>query len=57
MIYKLSCINESSLLITSGIITISSNGDVASINYGDGTCDNLAVLTVNGNSTTIDFGN
>lgn len=56
MIYKLSCINQSSLLITSGIITISSNGDIASIDYGDGTCDNLAILTLNGNSTTIDFG-
>mgnify|MGYP003604914887 CR=1 FL=1 len=56
LIYKLSCLNESSLLITSGIVTISSNGDIASLNYGDGTCDDLAVLTVNGNSTTIDFG-
>jgi hypothetical protein len=27
-----------------------------SLNYGNGTCDNLAELTENGQTTTIDFG-
>jgi hypothetical protein len=38
----------------SGIVTYSQNGAViATLNYGDGTCDNLAQLTTNG--TTIDI--
>jgi hypothetical protein len=44
----------------SGIETISTteNGETHeySLNYGDGACDNLAVLTENGESSVVDFG-
>lgn len=32
----------------SGLVEIDRNGGNALLNYGDGTCDNLAILTVNG---------
>ena len=43
--------------IVRGVITIVRNGNTATLDYGDGECDNLATLTVNGNTTTITLGN
>jgi hypothetical protein len=40
--------------IVAGTVEISQNGNViATLNYGDGTCDNLASLTTNGTTTEI----
>jgi hypothetical protein len=54
---KMSCIAVHKPLIVSGIITIVRGGTTATLDYGDETCDNLAVLTVNGNSFDIVIGN
>lgn len=54
---KMSCVAVNKPLIVSGIITIVRNGNTATLDYGDGTCDNLAVLTVNGNQYNIVIGN
>ena len=54
---KMSCIAVQKPLIVSGVITIVRGGNTATLDYGDGTCDNLAVLTVNGNSFDIVIGN
>jgi hypothetical protein len=39
-------------------ITTTENGETEeySLDYGDGTCDNLAELTQNGETSVIDFG-
>ncbi len=37
----------------SGTIEITRNGNMGVLDFGDGTCDNLATLTVNGNEITI----
>ena len=42
--------------IVRGVITIVRNGNTATLDYGNGDCDNLATLTVNGNSYTITLG-
>lgn len=39
--------------ITKGIITLVRNNNTATLDYGDGTCDNQAVFTINGNSYQI----
>ena len=49
---RLNCSN-----IVSGIVTIVRNDVTATLNYGNGECDNLAVFTINGNSVTIILGN
>lgn len=43
--------------IVRGIITIVRNNNTATLDYGVGECDNLAVFTINGNSYTITLGN
>lgn len=43
--------------IVRGVIDVVGPFGTASINFGDGACDNLAVLTINGNATTITLGN
>ncbi|MCW5520111.1 hypothetical protein J1N09_09695 [Aureitalea sp. L0-47] len=37
----------------SGIVEITRNGDQGTLNFGDGSCDNIAILTVNGVDYTI----
>ena len=37
----------------SGIVDITRNGNQGALNFGDGTCDNIAILTVNGVDYTI----
>ncbi len=54
---KMSCITPQKPLLVSGIITFERNGNSATLDYGDGTCDNLAVYTVNGNAFNIIIGN
>ena len=43
--------------IVSGVVTTVRNDNTATLNYGNGDCDNQATLTVNGNTTTIILGN
>ena len=52
LIIKLNCPN-----ITKGIITFVRNANTATLDYGDGTCDNLAVFTFNGTAFNIVLGN
>lgn len=54
---KMSCMASNKPLIVFGIITIVRNDTTATLDFGDGECDNLAVLTVNGNSYNIVLGN
>lgn len=54
---KMSCVAVNKPLIVSGIITIVRNDSTATLDYGSGECDNLAVLTVGGNSYNIIIGN
>jgi outer membrane murein-binding lipoprotein Lpp len=56
IIVKLACTPTNSAL-SKGIITFTRNSNTATLDYGDGTCDNLAVFTKNGVSTTITLGN
>lgn len=42
--------------IVRGVITIVRNGNTATLDYGDGECDNLATFTVNGVSHIITLG-
>lgn len=54
---KMSCMSVNKPLLVSGVITITRNNNLATLDYGDGTCDNLAVFTLNGTSYQITFGN
>lgn len=54
---KMSCMAVNKPLIVSGVITIVRNQTTATLDFGNGDCDNLAVFTVNGNSYTIVIGN
>ena len=42
--------------IVRGVITIVRNNNTATLDYGDGECDNLATFTINGNSNIITLG-
>jgi hypothetical protein len=44
-------------LLVQGVITFSKYNRTATLDYGNGECDNLAVYTVNGNSYNIVIGN
>ena len=52
LIIKANCSN-----IVEGVITFVRNGNTATLDYGNGTCDNQAIFTKNGVSTTITLGN
>lgn len=54
---KMSCITTNKPLIVSGIITIVRNDNSATLDFGSGECDNLAVFTINGNNYNIVIGN
>ncbi|MES2747428.1 MAG: hypothetical protein V4648_03565 [Bacteroidota bacterium] len=54
---KMSCIAVNKPLIVHGVITFVRNGNTATLDYGNGDCDNTAVFTINGNSHTIIIGN
>ena len=57
LIVKMSCINQNKPLLVQGVITFQRNGNSATLDYGNGDCDNLAVFTINGNSFNIVIGN
>ena len=61
LIVKMSCIsqipNQNKPLLVQGVITFQRNGNSATLDYGTGECDNLAVFTINGNSYNIAIGN
>ncbi|MFM2230805.1 MAG: hypothetical protein RL607_2063 [Bacteroidota bacterium] len=54
---KMSCMAVNKPLIVSGVISIVRNGNTATLDYGDGTCDNTALFTFNGTTVTIIIGN
>lgn len=56
LIIKFSCAPQYSVL-SKGIITFTRNNNTATLDYGDGTCDNLAIFTINGNTFTIVLNN
>ncbi|MEK8180555.1 hypothetical protein WMW71_09405 [Flavobacterium buctense] len=43
--------------IVSGVVNIVGTNNTATLDYGNGDCDNQATLTVNGTTTTITLGN
>lgn len=43
--------------IVSGVVTTVGTNNTATLDYGNGDCDDQATLTVNGNTTTITLGN
>ncbi|RTY90894.1 hypothetical protein [Flavobacterium sp. GT3R68] len=42
--------------IVSGVLTVTRNNVTATLDYGDGSCDNIAVVTINGVAHTITLG-
>jgi hypothetical protein len=54
---RLSCIAQQKPVTVKGVISFVSGTNTASIDYGNGDCDNAAVLTINGVSSTINIGN
>lgn len=54
---KMSCVVLNKPILARGIITFVKNNVTSTLNYGDGTCDNLAVFTINGVPFTITIGN
>lgn len=57
LIVKLSCIAVNKPLLVRGVITIVRNNNTATLDYGDGVCDNIAIFTLNGIPHTIIIGN
>jgi len=57
LVIKMSCAEPKKPLIVQGVITITRNDVTASLDYGNGDCDNLAVFTKNGISINIVIGN
>jgi hypothetical protein len=54
---KMSCISVHKPLIVSGVITIVRGDNTATLDYRNGDCDNIAMLTVHGNTFEITIGN
>jgi hypothetical protein len=57
LLVKMSCREVNKPLLVQGVITFERNGNSATLDYGTGECDNLAVFTINGNSYNIVIGN
>jgi len=57
LIVKMSCVTTNKPLLVEGIITFVRNNTMATLDYGNGACDNLAVFTINGTSYNIVIGN
>jgi hypothetical protein len=57
LLVKMSCVNQNKPLLVQGVITFQRNGNSATLDYGTGECDNLAVFNINGNSYNIVIGN
>lgn len=56
LIIKFSCYPQFSV-VSKGIITFTRNNNNATLDYGDGTCDNQAIFTINGVAFTIVLNN
>ena len=56
LIVKIACSPLNSM-ISQGVITFTRNTRVATLDYGNGACDNTAIFTLNGVSRTIVLGN
>jgi hypothetical protein len=54
---KIACSTTNKSIFSKGVITFTRNNNTATLDYGDGNCDNIAVFTKNGVSTTITLGN
>lgn len=54
---KMSCIAVNKPLLVKGVITFERNGNIATLDYGNGDCDNLAIFTINGTQYAIVIGN
>ena len=54
---RMSCLAVNKPLLVLGVITFVKNGVTATLDYGNGDCDNTAVFTINGVSYTITIGN
>lgn len=54
---RMSCLSANKPLLVKGIITMVRNNNIATLDYGDGVCDNEALFTLNGVSSTIIIGN
>lgn len=57
LLVKMSCIAVNKPLLVKGVITFERNGNIATLDYGNGDCDNLAIFTINGTQYTIVIGN
>ncbi len=53
LLIKYSCATSNSALVSQGIINFVRNSNNATLDYGNGNCDNEAVFTLNGVSRTI----
>jgi hypothetical protein len=47
--------NASCDYISKGVVELTKNGTTATIDYGDGTCDNKATVTINGTTEEINL--
>lgn len=54
---RMSCVSANKPLIVAGVISFERNNQTATLDYGNGDCDNTAVFTFNGVSYTILIGN
>jgi hypothetical protein len=57
ILLKFSCVADNKSIFSQGVITFARNNRTATLDYGNGSCDNLAVFTINGNSYNIILGN
>lgn len=57
LIVKMSCMNVNKPLLVQGVITFVRNTHTATLDYGTGDCDNIAIFTINGIAHTIIIGN
>lgn len=57
LIVKMSCVAVNKPLIVKGVITFQRNSHTATLDYGNGDCDNLAVFTIDGYAYNIVIGN
>ncbi len=57
LLIKMSCIAVNKPLIVQGVITFNRNGQTATLDYGIGACDNIAIFTHNGIQYSIIIGN
>lgn len=53
LIFRMNC----QYRLVRGKVEIVRNSNVALVDYGDGTCDNIATITINGTTTPFTFGN